>query len=330
MQIKTLLYLIILVASLSGCKGQDPALMTWEHSQFALYNAAFSDDGRFAVVSTVGEDTLFWDLDKNKPLYKWYHGKRGENSILSMDFSPDGNWVITADKKTYVIWNTITGRAMGYWDVESDIIDVAISNKGKYVLLGLEDGRALHINQRNQRRLEVVAHGYEPVAAVDLSHEGSIAVTGGGDHRVLVWDAQTGKQIAAYQHASRVTLVALDNQAEKVFSADNKGGAFVWELRSGKKISRLHLKERQYIISAARFSKNATQLLTGSPGRAISIWDTTAGTHLNSWYAVKQDGWKPRGAIVYAVAFAGDGKSIVTEASNGLGQRWAWRTMEKQ
>lgn len=245
-----------------------------------------------------------------------------------MDFSPDGHWVITADKKTYVIWNTATGRAIGYWTVESDIIDVAISNKSKYVLLGLEDGRALHINQRNQRRLEVVAHGYEPVAAVDLSPEGAIAVTGGGDHRVLVWDTQTGKEIAAYQHPSRVTLVALDSQAEKVFSADNKGGAFVWELRSGNKISRLRLKERQYIISAARFSNNATQLLTGSPGRTISIWDTLSGTRLNRWYAAKPGGWKPRGAIVYAVAFAGDGKSIVAEASNGVGQRWAWRTRE--
>jgi WD40 repeat protein len=321
---KALCWLILLFILLSGCHGHDPAIVTWEHAQSGVYDAAYSDDGRFAVVSTIAEGALFWDLVENKSLYKWQHNKHGENTILNIDFSPDGNWVITAEENTYVIWSTATGQALGYWEIETDINDVAISNQGKYVLLGLKDGRALHINQNTRRRLEVVAHRYDAVASVDLSPDGRIAVTGGYDHRALAWDAETGKEIASFEHQSRVSLVVLDRQTNHVFSADNKGHAFIWEVHSGQKVSQLRLKERQYNISAAHFSEDGAQLLTGSPGRIISSWDSRTGTHLKSWKAATRGPWIPKGAIVYAVAFVNDGQSIVAEISNGYGQRWTW------
>lgn len=322
--IKTLGWLLCIATLTCGCRGHDPALVTWEHAKSGVYDAAYSDDGRFAVVSTISEGALLWDLAENKPLYRWQHDKHGDNAIVNIDFSPDGKWVITAEENTYVIWNTATGQALGYWKTDTDITDVAISNNGKYVLLGLKDGRALHVNQKTGRRLEVIAHRNEAVASVDLSSNGRIAVTGGYDHRALAWDAKTGKEIAAFEHQSRVTLVVLDRKTKRVFSADNKGRAFIWKLRSGDTVSQLQLKERQYNISAAHFSMDGTHLLTGSPGRIISSWDSRTGTHLKSWSAAKRGTWVPKGAIVYAVAFADDGQSIVAEISNGYGQRWMW------
>ena len=320
----TLCGLLCLATLTYGCHGHDPALVTWEHAKSGVYDATYSDDGRFAVVSTISEGALFWDLAKNKALYKWQHDKRGENAIINIDFSPDGKRVITAEENTYVIWSTTTGQALGYWQVDTDITDVAISNNGKYILLGLKDGRALHINRKTGRRLEVIAHRNEMVASVDLSSNGRVAVTGGYDRRALVWDAKTGKEIASFEHQSRVTLVVLDRKANHIFSTDNKGNAFIWKLRSGETVSQLRLKERQYNISAAQFSKDGRQILTGSPGRIISSWDSRTGTHLKSWSAIKKGTWVPEGAIVYAVAFAHDGRSIVAEISNGYGQRWKW------
>ncbi len=324
--IETLCWLLLTTLVLSGCHGHDPALETWEHAKSGLYDAAYSDDGRFALVSTIAEGALLWDIADNKALYKWQHDKNSENAIVHIDFSPDGNWVITAEENTYVIWSTSTGRALGYWEIATDITDVAISNQARYVLLGLRDGRALHINQKTGRRLEVIAHRNEPVSSVDMSSSGRIVVTGGYDQRAVAWDAKSGKEITKFIHKSRVTLVVLDRRAEHVFSADNKGHAFVWKLRSGEKVSQLQLKERQYNISAAQFSKDGSQLLTGSPGRTVTAWDRGTGTHLKSWSAVKKQSWIPRGAIVQAVAFAADGKTIVAETSNGHGHRWAWKS----
>jgi WD40 repeat protein len=231
--------------------------------------------------------------------------------------------VITADKNTYVIWDTVTGRGLGYWKADADILDVAISNEGKTVLIGLEDGRALHITQKSQRRLEVIAHRDAPVTAVALSPDGRIALTGGDDSRVMVWDTHTGKEIASFKHRSRVTLLVLDGQAKRVFSADNFSGAFIWEMRTGEKVAKLAMKQRQYVISAAGFSQDGTQLATGSPGRAVSVWDSGSGAQLKSWYASTRERWPPRGAAIQAVAFAEDGRSVVAAASNGYGHQWA-------
>lgn len=317
---------IILVVSAGGCSDNEQALQSWEHAgSSGIYEASFSDDGRFAAVSTVTEGTGLWDLSRDQALYRWRHGDQDRQVILHMDFSPDAGHVITADERSYVVWDTSTGKALGYWTVGADITDVAISNKGRYVLLGLEDGRALHIDQKTRRRLEVIAHRNEPVTSVDLSAGGRLAVTGGNDHRAMVWDAKTGKEISAFEHRARVTLVALDPKARQVFSVDNRGGAFVWDAKSGRQQAQLGLKARQYIISAARFSADGAQLVTGAPGRSVTLWDAHTGIRLDHWRVPTAGGWTPKGAIVYAVAFAGDGRSILAEASNGHGRRWALR-----
>ncbi len=298
-------------------------LQSWEHAGSGIYGAALSDDGRFAAVSSVAEGAGLWDLSRNQVLYRWRHGEQDQQVILHLDFSPDASHVITADKRSYVVWETASGKALGYWTVGADITAVAISDRGRYVLLGLEDGRALHIDQETRRRLEVIAHRNEPVSSVDLSAGGRLAVTGGNDHRALVWDAKTGKEVSSFEHGARVTLVALDPQAGQVFSADNRGGAFIWDAKTGRRQARLGLKARQYILSAARFSSDGTRLLTGAPGRAVTLWDARTGSPLAHWRVPTAGGWTPRGAIVYAVAFAGDGRSILAEASNGHGRRWA-------
>lgn len=322
--INRLYCLLVLVVLTGGCGYQEQALKIWEHAESGLYNAAYSDNGRYVVVSTVQEGVHYWDLRNSKSLYRWRHDKYAENGIEYIDFSPDGRRVITADKNTYVIWDTATGRALGYWKVDADILDVAISNRGRTVLIGLEDGRALHITQKTQRRLEVIAHRYEPVAAVELTPDGRIALTGGDDSRAMVWDTVAGKEIASFKHRSRVNLLVLDRQAKKVFSADNNAGAFVWDMRTGKIIAKLDLKQRQYVVSTARFSEDGSRLITGSPGRQVSIWDSHTGKHMKSWYARKRGDWPPKGASIQAVAFSEDGRSVIAVTSNGYGHLWAW------
>lgn len=316
---------VLTLLAASGCGQQGRVLQSWEHARTGVYGAALSDDGRLAAVSTVADVTGLWDLSRNEVLYRWRHGEQDQQVIVHLDFSPDAGHVITADKRSYVVWDASSGEAQGYWTVGADITAVAISNRGRYVLLGLEDGRALHIDQQTRRRLEVIAHRNEPVSSVDLSAGGRLAVTGGDDHRALVWDAKTGKEVSAFEHGARVTLVALDPQARQVFSADNRGGAFVWDPKSGRQVARLGLKPRQYIVSAARFSADGRRLLTGAPGRSVTLWDARTGSSLAHWRVPTADGWTPKGAIVYAVAFADDGRSILAEASNGHGRRWALR-----
>ena len=311
-------------AMCTGCTRPPAPAGEWEHSLSGLFAAAVSSNGGFAVVSSSTDGASFWDLRENKRLFDWRHNDSGDNPIASVAFAPDDSHVITADSRSFVIWNTQTGQALGYWGVDADINAVALSNGAKHVLLGLSDGRAIHIDQASQRRLEVVAHQGERVTSVALSADGAIAATGGDDRRVMVWRSRDGQQIHALQHVGRVGIVRLDRAQSRLFTADERDAARVWDLKSGQVVATLALGKRQHNVSAARFSDDGSSLLLGFPGRKVSLWSTTTGKRLQHWLAPnRRNGWIPQGSTVYAVAFDRKTNRIVAESSNGLGGSWS-------
>ncbi len=321
-QIVKLTFLLLL---LSACTEDDSILEDWEHSFSGLYTATISYNGRYSVISSFKEGASYWDLEKKERLYNWNHGKTSESAIEHVAFSPNGSHVITADLRAFVVWDTSNGEALGFWSVDADIMDVAIADNGKFVLLGLKDGRAMHINQETQRRLEVIAHREERVTTVDLSADGSIAVTGGNDRRVVVWNSITGKEQHTFDYDSRIKLVSIDHKNKKLFMATENKKAFIHDLKKGTQLSQIAFKPRQGLVSEARFSTDGKTVLLGFPGRDLSLWDSQNGNLIRAWRAPNRTvGLSPQSATVYAVAFAKDNKSILAQASNGLGRRWQW------
>ena len=321
MKVTKFLTLCILLL-LQACTETDTSIDSWEHSLSGLYAAEFSSDGRYAVVASSAEGTRFWDIEKNSVLYQWKHGDDAESEITRVAISPDGSHVVTVDTKNFVIWDTTTGKASGYWQLPDSVLDVAISRQANFLLFALKDGRTIHINMQTQRRLETIAHAYERVNSVALTADGQIAISGGNDGRVMVWSTQTGKELHTFEHGNRINQVRLDSTEKLLFSSDEGGQANIFDITNGKLLSSLKLKERQRNISSARFSNDSKMLLTGFPGRMIALWDVSNGSLLNQWQSKKRNsGFRPSSATIYAVAFTKD-KQILAESSNGIGQRW--------
>lgn len=314
--------LILSFLMIAGCKPQQQALQESQHAVSGVLDAAISSDGRYALVSTVNVGAGYWDLESNALKFQWKQNNEADQGINVVDISPDGTRAITADAQTFVIWNTTSGKAYGYWQAPAPIRAVAISNKAKYVLLGLADGRAIHIDMTTGRRLEFAGHT-EAVATVDLSANGTWAFSGGYDHQAIFWNSKTGQVRYRFKHKTRVTQVKLDDKGKQAFSSGTLGNAFVWDLSTGSQKAALQLKEREYVISAARFSHSGEQIVTGAPGRDVSLWNTADGARVNQWRArVRQKG-RPSGAIIYAVAFTSDDQFILSESSAGYGEKWS-------
>ena len=235
------------------------------------------------VISSFKEGTSFWDLEKKKPVYRWNHGKQSDSTISHIAFSPNNQFVITADKRSFVVWNSKTGEASDYWSTESDIMDAAISNDGNLALLGLKDGRAIHFNLQTQRRLEVIAHRDQTVTSVDLTASGQYAVTGGNDNRVVFWDSKSGKALNTITLNARVRLVRMDYTAPRLLIATEDNSAFIYNSKTGEQISPLAFKPRQGLVTAARFAYKKNLVLLGFPAREISLWDTETGLKLDKW-----------------------------------------------
>lgn len=332
MTIKILLqtaFLATLITFFSGCNHYEGSIEESKHTAVGTLDAVISRDAKYAIVSSVNHGTGYWDLINNKLLYNWTHGDDPTREIIATNISPDGSRAITADNRNFSIWNTNSGKSYGFWKAPSKIRAVALSDKGRYVLLGLEDGRAIHIDMNTGRRLEFTGHREEAVADVDLSANGLWAFTGGADYRAILWNTKTGKPKRLFEHKTRVTLLGLSNSGARAFSAGTKGNAFIWDLSTGQQISRLDLAKREYVITSASFSNDESRLVTGAPAKNISLWDTNTGKRIKQWQARTREQWKPSGAIIYSVEFSDDDRYIYSESSAGYGEKWSIETSDQ-
>jgi WD40 repeat protein len=237
-----------IVIALNACERETKVISDWDHSASGLSDAALSSDGQYAVVSSFTDGASFWKLETNSRLYEWRHDESLAGQISLIAFATDNAHIITAKDKTFVVWETNTGRSIGYRSVDSEINCVALSDQAKHVLLGLKNRLAIRIEKQSQRRLEVIAHRNERIHAVGISPDGQLAVTGGSDGRVMGWNTSDGNEVHAL---ARITIAQLARSADRVFSADERGGAFIWDLQSGGELATLALDRGQQVITAA-------------------------------------------------------------------------------
>ena len=318
---KILIFNLILLI-LSGCQSGESSLEEAQHTAVGTLDAVISRDANFAIVSSVNHGVGYWDLRDNRLLFNWKHSDDPQDGIIATNISPDSSRAITADRRNFTIWNTNSGKSYGFWRAPANIRAVALSDKGRYVLLGLEDGRAIHIDMNTGRRLEFTGHRQESVASVDLSANGLWAFTGGADYRAVLWSTKTGKPKRLFEHKTRVTKLRLSASGAYAFTSGTLGNAYIWDLSTGAELSKLKLDKREYVIVSASFSHNEQLLVTGAPGRDISLWDVQSGKRIKQWRARTRSQWKPSGAIIYAVEFTQDDQFIYTESSAGYGEKW--------
>ncbi len=320
-------WLTIVLFLLTGCGPTSNTPNTsWEHAIEGAYTAVISDDAAYSVVSSIHHGISLWDLKNNALKYQWNHQQDVDNLVLTAHISQNNSHVLTADRKNFTLWSIETGKAEGYWQVrESDIRDVAVSNNGNHLLIGKSNGVVVHITLATGRRLEFIGH-QEKINSVALSPNGRYALTGSNDYTAFLWDTQSGQVIYRFTHPSRVTRVALDPKGRIAFTADSQKKAQIWDLTTGKPVSTLSYTARQQIFSAVRFNNEGTLLATGAPTSQLALWDVASGKKLQSWRVTPRKNSRPKGAVVYSVAFSNNDAELITESSAGLAESWTIET----
>jgi WD40 repeat protein len=117
----------------------------------------FSPDGKTLAAGS-GEpsrsgEILFWDVDSGKLREHWKD--RHNDSVLSLDFSPDGKWIVSG----------AADRMARIWDVAN----------GKQMFL-------------------LEAHTHHVLGAA-FRADGRVIATAGGDGVVNIWEMQSGERI---------------------------------------------------------------------------------------------------------------------------------------
>jgi WD40 repeat protein len=274
-----------------------------------IHRVAISPDGYHALTCGPFETSVrFWDLTIGRELRRIEHA----GGVLSVAFSPDGRSVLSGGPGAARLWEMATAKEVRSLDHGPGwVFALAFSPDGRRVLSGsrggghavrlwaVEDGREL-------RRFEGHTGGVRSVA---LLPDGKRVLSGSEDSTLRLWEIATGKELRRFEgHKAAIYAVVLSPDGHTAYSAGAEGTVRAWDLgggpSGGKEFFKLHTDQ----IWSLALSPDGSRLASaGIDGRVI-LWDVTTGDSVREWQL-------PGG--VFAVAFALDGRHLLTGNANG-------------
>lgn len=276
------------------------------------------------ALSSLTSGIIVWDLQQNTAKFRLSHLDPVQNLVTHLAFSADGKYLLSADANNVALWQLSDGKNLGFWAMQpgATIRDIAVSDYGRHLLIGLSDHKVLHITLASGRRLEFLGHS-DTLNTVALSPNGRYALTGSNDLHSYFWDTESAQILHSFAHPNRVTKVALDEQGRFLFSADTRQQAQIHSLPAGNPVSTLKL-DRGRVFSSARFSTDGKWLLTGSPSQRASLWNVQTGQLVKDWTVSPSPHTRPPSAVVYDVALLDNGQ-LLTLSSSGLAEIWEFK-----
>ena len=314
---KLLLTFIILLA---GCTENKQALDTWIHAETGSYGAAISPDGKLLMTGAIGGYGRLWDLRNNKVLFSLQHKGDDQGGIIDGAFSQLGDVLVTVEQQSLARWSAKTGRLTGYWSWPN-VTDVDVSADGRYALIGSKDNQAIYFDMVEGKMRYVFPH-HEKVTSVSLSKDGRFALTGSDDWHASLWDLSEGKHLWSKNMKYKIALVELSDDGKYALANAYIGDAKIFTTAGkGELVSRLD--EVRMTLVSADFSDDNQVLASGRAAKSIDIWDVASGKRKESWAPTVKEKVQPDSATILDLVLDTNAKTLISESSTGIGQRWA-------
>ncbi len=318
--IRSILFGILLCGLLAACSERKQALETWIHADTGSYGAAISPDSRYLLTGEIGGFARVWDLQENRVKYSVQHEDGDEGGIIGAGFSANGRVLVTIEQNSIARWALQSGRLTGYWQWPN-LSDVAVSADGRYALIGSKDNQAVYFDMVEGRMKYVFPH-HEKVTSVALSKDGRFALTGADDWHASLWDLKTGEHLWSKNLEYKIALVALSDDGELALANAYIGDARIYATRGeGSLVARLD--EVKMTLVSADFSNDNRILATGRAAKGIDIWEVSSGKRRETWKPKVKHRVQPDSATILDLKLDTNARTLISESSSGIGQRWA-------
>jgi WD40 repeat protein len=196
------------------------------------------------------------------------------------------------------------------------VSSVVFSPDGRYMLSGGEDNVVILWETATGAEVRRFTGHILPVAAVAFSADGQTILSGSWDQSVILWDVNTGAQIRQFGgitgggHRGVVQAVAFNPDGVTAMSG-SVDGLILWNLADGSVVRRF--ADDNEVLSLA-FSADGTQVLIGTNGRTVSLWDTATGEMIRQYNG--------HTAPVTSVAFAPDDVTALSGSRDNIIIQW--------
>lgn len=273
--------------------------------------------GDILAVALSNGEIARWDVHAKEQLHSLLK-VCDDNCFYSLEWSPDGTRLASADKPDKVIiWDTQTGEQlfanespvnnigiMMAWSPDNNYLARAFDN-GTIIVWDEQTGKQLHTLKRNQ------------VRDLAWSPDGKNLISLSQYESVTVWDIQTGEQLRSLdEHTSWVLDLTWSPDGNMLASGSEDGEVSIWESSSGKKL--LSFRDPTGWVRNVTWSPDGKQLASGGQS-TITIWKAQTGRQLRVWQVDTQAlfglTWSPDGSMLASLSY--DGTAIIWNASTG-------------
>jgi WD40 repeat protein len=267
---------------------------------------AFSPDGKtFATRDTLDKSVRLWDATSGKQLRQFPGRKRnletkgksprGVEDLRNLVFSPDGRIVLT--------------------EREDDVVSVWNVDDGKEVM------QLRHDTQSNAAvdilsKVFFTSSSFGLMLRAQYSPDGRRIITANGDNTPKLWDAATGKLIAALEaHRDRVYAASFSSNGTTIATIGFDGNAVLWDSETGRRKLVFQTGEKGLANLGAGMvlSRNELTAVTFK-GADTTVWDATTG-HAR---------FKLRKGKANIALISRDGKTIVTAGEDKKATATFW------
>lgn len=171
------------------------------------------------------------------------------------------------------------------------------------------------ISSRSYFRMFVIEHESD-ILSLDWSPDGEWLVTGGGDGKVVIWDARTFQLLDSMVVGlcSSVHSVSCAPDAKSVAIGCDDGVAFIWYIHDQYSI-RIAVNEDSNFIEAVAWSPDGKLIATGGSDTNIDLWNSESGNRIGQPLKGHSD-------IVTSLAWSPDGHSLISAAHDKKIIRW--------